>query len=329
MIIDNLYKDLLRKILKEGKIRKNRTGIDAITIPHGYIEYDMSNGFPLLTLRQLGIRSIAAELEGFLRGATDKRWYQDRKCTIWDEWANPKAVAYRLIQWQEAHNQDYLLFKDCVAESAKLEKQFQKEERDLGTFYAWQWRNFNGEYKYPHNPDNIDIQELATYKYCGDQLINVLKKIQENPNDRRMICSAWNVLQIETAALPSCHTEWKVNCLDDKINLSFKMRSWDYILGAPYNISSYAILLLLLGRFSGLQPGKLSVFGDDIHVYKNHLDGCEEILSRKPYKSPTLDIAHLKPFELDGYKLKINWTYKDLALLDYKCHDKINFEVAI
>lgn len=331
MIIDNLYKDLLNKILQNGKWRKNRTGIDALTIPHGYIEYDMSNGFPILSIRRFGIRSIAAELEGFLRGCTSKQWYKKRKCTIWDEWANPQAVDKRQIEWQEDNANKYSSFKECVEESSKLRTDFQKAENDLGTFYAWQWRNFNGKYTYKNglDVDCLDIQDDPNYNENGDQLKTILKTIVKNPNDRRMICSAWNPLQISSASLPSCHTEWKVNCLDNKINLSFKMRSWDYILGAPYNIASYGLLLLLLCKYSGYSPGKLSLFADDIHIYQNHMDGAKELLERQPYNSPSLDIAHNKPFEFIKNRLIINWTYKDIILMDYLYHDKINFEVAV
>lgn len=317
MSIDLKYQNLLRKILDEGIWRENRTGIKALTIPHYHIEHDMSEGFPLLTTKKMSLRSIAVELEGFLKGMTDKTWYKERKCTIWNEWANPIAVKQTIDSMAE-YEGDADLHNDIF-----VKREIQCTENDLGPIYGYQWRSFNKTYKQTQNEDDGD------YSTYTDQLKTIIETINKNPNDRRMVCSAWNPNQMSMMALPPCHILWKVNILGDKLHLCWFQRSCDTALGIPYNIASYALLQTLLCKNTGYKPGKLSGFLDDVHIYENHLDGVRIQLERNPYKLPTLDIAHYKPFELINNELMINWTYKDIALFDYVSHDSIKFDVAI
>ena len=120
--VDYDYSQLLRDILDNGKVKKNRTGVDTIGVFGRQVQFDLSHGFPLLTTRKLPFKSTKVELEGFLKGITDKQWYQDRGCRYWDEWCNPQKVPY-------GHDAST--------------KQKMREERDLGKIYGYQWRNFN------------------------------------------------------------------------------------------------------------------------------------------------------------------------------------------
>ena len=323
-MIDLEYSKLVEEILVNGEMRENnRTGIPALTIPHYHIKYDMSKGFPLLTTKKMSIKNIAVELEGFLNGITDKKWYQDRKCHIWDEWANPKAVDKKQIEWQEENCDKYEDFKQCVIDSCNHRKDFQKEENSLGPIYGYQWRYFNQPYKGQREAN-------GDWTPSTDQLKNIVKSIEKNPNDRRMVCSAWNPNQIDMMALPPCHILWKVNVLAGRLHLCWFQRSCDTALGIPYNIASYAILQLLLCKQSGLQPGYLSGFLDDVHIYQPHIERLKEQITRNPYPSPTLDISHIKPFSFDDRKqLHVDWTHKDLALFDYQSHPSIKYEVAV
>lgn len=311
------YLNLVKKILKEGVERPNRTGINAITIPHYHFEHDMSSGFPLCTTRKLPYRSTAVELEGFLKGITEKSFYQERKCKYWDYWGNPVKVDEEMTS--------------LIAEvkqaggytDEEYRRQIQLAEQDLGPIYGYQWRSFNKTYK-GQSEDDGDFHNYT------DQLKNVLLSIKNNPNDRRQICSAWNPNQFHLMALPPCHILWKVNILGDKLHLCWFQRSVDTICGLSQNITSYAMLLLLLCKYSGYKPGKLSGFLDDVHIYVNHLDGVKEQLSRDPRPLPTLDIAHSNPFSFDkSGNLQVNWTHKDIALFDYDPHPAIKFEVAV
>lgn len=119
---DTEYFRLLNTILRDGKVKHNRTGVDTIGVFGEQIKFDLSKGFPLLTTRKLPFKSTKVELEGFLKGIIDKQWYQERGCHYWDEWCNPQKVSY-------GHDE--------------TTKQRMREERDLGKIYGYQWRNFN------------------------------------------------------------------------------------------------------------------------------------------------------------------------------------------
>lgn len=119
---DSEYFRLLRDILTDGRWKNNRTGIKTIGIFGTMIKIDMAGGFPLLTTRKLPFKSIKVELEGFIKGITDKKWYQERGCHFWDEWCNPQKISY-------GHDE-------------KTKKEM-FEESDLGKIYGYQWRNFN------------------------------------------------------------------------------------------------------------------------------------------------------------------------------------------
>jgi len=285
------YLNILKTILKTGVRKENRTGIDTIAIAGVMFEHDMSDGFPILTTKSVPFKLVSSELEFFIKGKTDKKWLQDRNNHIWDEWCNPQIVPY-------GHDDET--------------KQRMFEERDLGPIYGFQWRHFNASYL------GFD------FDYTGfgvDQLENVVKKLKTNPNDRRMIVSAWNPSFISEMALPPCHYGFQVTVIDDKLNLLWNQRSVDSVLGLPFNIASYGLLLHLLSKESGFKEGKLIGFLADTHIYVNHLDGVEEQLSRKPLSLP---LVETKPFNSI-----FDWEYIHSKIVDYNHHPRIKFEIAI
>ncbi|MBR9705720.1 thymidylate synthase [Candidatus Pacearchaeota archaeon] len=285
------YLDIIREILETGVKKENRTGIDTIATSGLTFNHDMSKGFPLLTTKQMPFKCIASELEFFIKGITDKQWLQDRKNHIWDEWCSPLKVRY-------GHD-----------DVTKMEM---KQERDLGPIYGWQWRHFGAEYKSFDTP------------YTGfgyDQLANVVNDLKDNPNDRRMIVSAWNPLDLHKMALPPCHYSWQVTVTGDKLNLMWNQRSVDSVLGLPFNIASYGILLHLLARESNLREGKLTGFLGDTHIYANQMDGIEEQLSRTPYDLPKIKTKNFTSI--------FDWQYTDTVRGEYKSHDKISFDIAV
>lgn len=245
----NDYLSLLHKVIEEGKLKNNRTGIDTIAISGAMFQHDMQDGFPLLTTKKVSFKNIKVELEFFIKGLTDKKWLQERGCKIWNEWCNPHKIPNSLTD--------------------EKKKQFQLEENDLGKIYGYQWNNFNDS--------NIN------------QLKNVIKTLKENPNDRRMMVNAWNPQQLEEMALPPCHFAFHITVIDKKLNLSWFQRSCDVGLGLPYNIASYGLLLHLLAKEVGFEEGILTGLLSDVHVYKNHIDILKEQLKRKPYSLPTIE----------------------------------------
>jgi thymidylate synthase len=287
------YLDIVRKILDTGERKENRTGVDAITMAGAMFEHDMSAGFPLLTTKKTPFKIMAAELEFFIKGLTDKEWLKGRKCHIWDEWANPKKVPY-------GHDEET--------------KARMAAERDLGPIYGFQWRHFNADY------DSFDTD------YAGkgiDQLKQVVEKLKSNPGDRRMIVSAWNPIKIPEMALPPCHYAFQVTVINGKLNLLWNQRSVDTMLGLPFNIASYALLLHLLAKESGLKEGKLVGFLADTHIYVNHLDGAKEQLTRDPSAYP------LPQIETQNFTSIFDWKAEDTQLLNYQSFPKIEFPIAV
>src|SRR3989338_10625783 len=120
------YLNIVRHILEHGEMKQNRTGVSALTVAGAMFEHDMASGYPLLTTKKMPFKIMAAELEFFIKGITDKQWLLDRNWHIGDEWCNPKKVPY-------AHD-----------EETKLKM---KNERDLGAIYGFQWRHFNAPYE--------------------------------------------------------------------------------------------------------------------------------------------------------------------------------------
>jgi thymidylate synthase len=287
------YLAIVKNVLENGEKIATRQGTGAYTTAGAIFEHDMSKGFPLLTTKKIPFRLIATELQFFINGITDKKWLQDKNNHIWDEWAKPQLAPY-------GH--------DEVAKKKML------EERDLGPIYGFQWRHFNAPYK------SFDTD------YSGkgiDQLKKVVETLKSNPRDRRMIVSAWNPQQFNEMALPPCHYSFQITTIGDKLNLMWNQRSVDTMLGLPFNIASYALLLHLLAKETGFKEGKLVGFLGDVHVFENHLEGAKEQLSRDPEKYP------LPTIETENWKSIFDWQAEDTKVINYQSFDRIPFEIAI
>ena len=314
------YLDILDNIMTNATdLRMNRTGIPDIGLSAGAVfEHDMSTGFPLVTTRKMGLKNIATELEFFLHGITDKRWLQDRKCHIWDEWANPVKVEQK---YNIATNNLPNLTDD---EKTNIRNAIMDSERDLGPIYGFQWRHFGGEYVWNENRINKNPTDNFNPKNPGiDQVQNAIYKLKNNPSDRRILVSAWNPVAIPQMALPPCHVMHQLVVRDGKLSLIWTQRSCDMFLGVPYNIASYALLLLLYAKEAGLKPGMLKGELHDAHIYQNHIPQVREQLKRKPYPLPTVEIPD------DNWRGMLNWSAQGgFVLKNYICHEKLRGEVA-
>lgn len=318
------YLNILDNILNsDTTTRENRTGIPDIGLSAGAVfEHNMDMGFPLLTTKKMGLKNIATELEFFLRGITDKKWLQDRKCNIWNEWANPIKVeqTYNL----KAHE---LLAKGLSlsdAQKTSIRNTIMDTERDLGPIYGFQWRHFGGQYQWDENRITKNPEDNFDPNHPGiDQVKNAIDKIKNNPNDRRILVSAWNPIDIYQMALPPCHVMHQLVVRNGKLSLIWTQRSCDAFLGLPYNIASYALLLLLYAKESGLKPGILKGELHDVHIYTNHINQAKEQLKRTPYKLPTVEIPD------KNWQGMLNWSANDgFILKNYICHERLRGEVA-
>lgn len=291
LLIMKAYLDIVRKILREGTIKGDRTGTGTIAIAGAMFEHDMSDGFPLLTTKKMPYRLVASELEFFIKGIADKQWLIDRKNHIWDEWCTPLKVPY-------AHDEET---------KAKM-----LAERDLGPIYGWQWRHFGAQYT------SYD----ADYSRQGvDQLKRLVEDLKTKPDSRQMLVLAWNPVDRDKVVPPFCHYGFQVTVINGKLNLLWNQRSVDTMLGLPFNIASYATLLHLLAKECGFEEGKLVGFLGDTHIYINHLEGVKEQLSRQPLPLPTL--------ETDNFTSIFDWTYKDSKVINYKSKPRISFDIAV
>jgi len=289
------YLEILNNILNDGKWKSNRTGIKTLSISGAMFEHNMQEGFPLLTTKKMGLKNISAELEFFIKGKTSKKWLQDRNCHIWDEWANPIVVEKRVQEIEKLENRK-------LTREEILKIQF--EEDDLGPVYGAIWRDWN--------QDGII-----------DQLKIAIDKLKTNPFDRRIIVSAWNPNFMYMQALPPCHYGFQLLSDGEYVDLLWNQRSVDTFLGLPYNIASYAMLLLLIAKETNLKPNKLIGFLADVHIYENHIEQVNTQIKRKPYPLPKVIIPD------DKWKGIFEWEYTDFILENYQSHSRLTGEVAV
>ena len=179
------------------------------------------------------------------------------------------------------------------------------EDGELGPVYGVQWRSWP-------TPDGRKI----------DQVAQIMDQLQNNPDSRRIILSAWNVAEIDNMALPPCHCLFQFYVADGKLSCQLYQRSCDIFLGVPFNIASYALLTHMLAQQADLEVGEFIWTGGDCHLYLNHLEQADEQLSRKPLPLPTLAIKRRPPSIFD-------YRYEDFEILNYEAHPHIKAAVAV
>ncbi len=287
------YHDLLQHILDTGTRHEDRTGVGTISAFGYQTRFDLCKGFPIVTTKRVPFRWVAEELFWFLSGSTNEADLRARGVDIWQEWATEEQTA-----------------------------RFGREEGDLGPVYGYLWRSFGGDY-----PQTNGV----------DQIARLIKEIETNPNSRRLIVTGWNPETCDNVALPPCHTlfQFKIEggnpngseCVKDILHCQLYQRSADAFLGVPFNISSYALLTHLVAHVCGLQAGDfIHTFGD-LHIYSNHLEQVEELLSREPLPLPTLEFESAD--QLKGLDGLLNFKFEDLRLNNYQSHGKIAAPVAV
>ncbi|MBR6356055.1 MAG: thymidylate synthase [Alphaproteobacteria bacterium] len=176
------------------------------------------------------------------------------------------------------------------------------ENGELGPVYGSQWRNWNGE--------------------GIDQIAQVIETLKKNPNDRRMIVSAWNVGKIAQMHLPPCHMMFQFYVANNKLSCMLYQRSCDMFLGVPFNIASYALLTMMVAQVCGYEPGEFVHTLGDTHIYHNHFEQVKEQLSHTPYPLPTMKInPNVK--DINDFK------YEDFELVGYQSYDTIRAQVAV
>ena len=179
------------------------------------------------------------------------------------------------------------------------------KDGNLGPVYGYQWRSWPD-----HNGGHID------------QISNVIEQIKHNPDSRRLIVSAWNVADIDTMKLPPCHCLFQFYVANGRLSLQLYQRSADTFLGVPFNIASYALLLMMIAQVTGLKPGEFIHTTGDTHLYLNHLEQVKLQLTREPRPLPKMII---NPDVKDIFDFK----YEDFTLEGYDAWPHIKGDVAV
>ena len=308
---DKEYLGLCKYILDNGIEKEDRTGVGTKSIFGYQMKFDLNNGFPLLTTKKVNFNLVWSELLWFIKGDTNIRFLLQNNNNIWNEWAFKKWVesdeyngpdmtdfGHRTLV-DEDFAKDYKEQMKFFKEKILTDDEFSKKYGDLGNVYGKQWRNFNGV----------------------DQLKNVIEQIKQNPSSRRLIVSSWNPAEVDTMALPPCHSLFQFYVSDGKLSCQLYQRSGDVFLGVPFNIASYSLLTILIAKECNLGVGEFVHTLGDAHIYNNHFDQVNEQISRTPYDLPSLKINEFQSI----FDLKIS----DVELVNYESHPFIKAPIAV
>ena len=197
-----------------------------------------------------------------------------------------KSIIHELLWFLDGNTNVKYLQENGV----RIWNEWADENGELGPVYGHQWRSW---------PD-----------YNGgtiDQIQNIVDQLKNNPDSRRMIVSAWNVAEVEKMALPPCHTMFQFYVADGRLSLQLYQRSADTFLGVPFNIASYALLLMMMAQVSGLKAGDFVHTTGDTHLYLNHIEQAQLQLTREPRKLPKMlinpDVKNIFDFKYEDFQL--------------------------
>ncbi|MEK7571996.1 MAG: thymidylate synthase [Patescibacteria group bacterium] len=275
------------------------------------MRFDLSKGFPLLTTKKVFTRGIFVELLWFLSGSSNIKYLVDNNVHIWDEWAWKRYHKASLASNGKLKDMTQEDFITKIKESGE-KSTFVKKWGDLVTIYGRMWRRWPAS----------DGREI-------DQLGWVIQGLKDKPYRKSYVVSAWNPDFIYAMASkgnanevpPFCHTTYQFAVVDGKLNLGLYQRSADSFLGVPFNIASYALLLLMVSQVTGIPAGEFVHFFGDVHIYSNHIDAVKEQLSRKPRPLPTVKL-NPKIKDIDDF------TMEDIIVEGYDPHPPIKAAIA-
>ncbi|XVE66996.1 hypothetical protein DITRI_Ditri08aG0125100 [Diplodiscus trichospermus] len=282
-----LYLKMVQDIISNGNLKDDRTGTGTLSKFGCQMRFNLRKTFPLLTTKKVFWRGVVEELLWFISGSTNAKVLQEKGIHIWDDNAS----------------RDFL---DSIGLT-------DREEGDLGPVYGFQWRHFGARYTDMH----------ADYTGQGfDQLLDVINKIKNNPNDRRIILSAWNPSDLKLMALPPCHMFAQFYVANGELSCQMYQRSADMGLGVPFNIASYALLTCMIAHVCDIVAGDFIHMLGDTHVYSTHVRPLQEQLQKLPKPFPILKINPEKK-NIDSI------VASDFKLIGYDPHEKIEMKMAV
>ena len=369
--LDEQYLAIAKDILDNGVEKETRSG-KVISVFGRQIRHKMSDGFPVLTTKKMFIKGVIHELLWFIKGETNIKYLVENNVHIWDDDAYrwyceivdkhnmiiSKTGEMRSVDSKTSVEIIYTTMSKCTKEvflsRCLHENKFRYVQisnkpneplkfsfslfkyGDLGPVYGKQWRNWNNSI---------------------DQLQNVINTLNINPNDRRLLVSAWNPSDISEMALPPCHycyqfytrpltknerfgllrkkcqeedIKYDDNTLEEnnipkyELSIMWNQRSVDFCLGEPLNITSYSLLLAMVAQCVNMTCGDVIGNLGDTHIYANHVNSLHEQLNNDPYK---YDLPTLK---LNPKINNINdFTFDDIKIEDYESYPKIHFPLSV
>ncbi|KAK8791962.1 hypothetical protein WA158_005352 [Blastocystis sp. Blastoise] len=282
------YLHMIRHILDHGVLRGDRTGTGTRSVFGTQMRYSLrDNIIPVLTTKRVFWRGVVEELLWFIRGDTNMYHLKDKNIHIWDGNGSREFL-----------------------DSCGLTE---REEGDLGPIYGFQWRHFGADYvDFNHDYSNQGV----------DQIKHIIETLKHNPNDRRIILSAWNPAALHLMALPPCHVMCQFYVANGELSCQMYQRSCDMGLGVPFNIASYSLLTHILCSMTGLKPGEFIHVMGDTHVYINHRDALEVQLTREPKPFPKLIIKN-------NHENIDDFVFDDFELVDYNPYGAIKMKMAV
>jgi thymidylate synthase len=286
---EKVYLDMCRHVLQNGISRQDRTGVGTLSVFGETMKFDISKNIPLFTTKRMPIKTIVNELLWFLRGDTNSKNLEKIGCKIWAGNSSRKELDKRNMQ--------------------------HLNEGDCGENYSFNWRHYGADYT------NCD----ADYTNQGtDQLKYIENLLQNDKFSRRIILNSWNPSKLDKTVLPPCHVMCQFY-VDDQNRLSCTMyqRSVDLFLGSPFNITSYSLLVHILAKRNGFDPGMLIINMGDVHVYKNHIQQVKLQLTREIFNPPTITLSNNVLFDWE------NITVDDFKVENYKYNPSIYAEMAV
>jgi thymidylate synthase len=284
------YLDLLELILENGETKDDRTNTGTISSFGHQLAFELKDGFPAVTTKSLAWKGVVSELLWFLEGSSDERRLAEIR------YGKPRNELKDLSKYST-------IWTDNADNQGKALGYINTETiKELGPVYGSQWRDWSGI----------------------DQVKKLIIDLQDNPDSRRHILSAWNVSEIDKMALPPCHVMSQYYVNNGVISCHMYQRSADMFLGVPFNIASYALLLSILANILNLKPGRFIHSFGDAHIYNNSIDQVKEQLQRDPKPLPKLRMPALN--SLDDIK---KYSIEDFVLDGYEHHPPIKAKMAI
>lgn len=282
------YINLIKHILENGISKDDRTGVGTLSIFSYNMTFNLRESFPLLTTKKVYWKGVVEELLWFISGSTNSNILKEKGVKIWEGNSSREFLDSRGLSHYD--------------------------QGDIGAGYGFQWRHFGA--KYTNMYDNYEGKGI-------DQLKDVIYKIKNTPDDRRIIMSAWNPTDLDKMALPPCHifVQFWVDTNKKELHSQMYQRSCDVGLGVPFNIASYALLTCIIAKLCDLTPGDFHYCMGDTHIYKNHIDAMKLQITREPYDFPKINIKDITDID--------NITADDIELIDYKYYENIKMNMAV